>query len=411
VDVRIALFSDSYDSYSDYNDGVAVIAQRFTRYAARKGIFLRIFTNDYADWTEEISETVEVHRFRPIIPWYLFKYNEMPLDLVIPNPRLMAIFERTPFDVVHFTQPSTMGGNALYAAGRALPRFPLTAPAFIASIDLPFFQRKRGRVLPLVGSFHTNVPAFVQSRTRSKFLRRRFEETIDHFYGNCDMVLATSRYTRDEISQYVKAKAYGLFRSGVDTDAFHPRKRDESFRRNLHDKTILLFVGRVTPEKNIQFLRDAYLALRERHPGIHLFVAGDGELRKWLKRELGEDVTAPGFLYGEELYRTFASSDIFIFPSTTDTLGLVVLEAQASGLPVVVMDEGGPKEVMEDGKTGFLCEANVLDEFVEKIHQLITSPEMRKNMGEAGRSLAERFSWNQAFDDLLEVYQEVVNND
>jgi glycosyltransferase involved in cell wall biosynthesis len=409
--VHIAFFTDSYDSYSDYTDGVAVIAQRFTRYAARKGIFLSVFTNDYEDWTEEISETVKVHRFKPIVPWYLFKYNEMPLDLVIPNPKLMAIFEQTPFDVIHFTQPGTMGSNALYAAGRALPRFPLTAPAVVASIDLPFLQKRRGRILPLVGSFHTNVPAFVQSRTRSTFLRRRFEEMIDYFYGNCDIVLATSRCTQEEISRYVKAKSHGLFRSGVDTDDFHPRKRDENFRRDLHDKTILLFVGRVTPEKNIQFLRDVYLVLCERHPDIHLFVAGDGELRKSLKRELGEDVTAPGFLHGEELYRAFASADIFVFPSTTDTLGLVVLEAQASGLPVVVMDEGGPKEVMEDGKTGFLCEANMLDVFIGKTDQLITNPGMRKNMGKAGRSLAECFSWDQAFDDLLKVYEKVANHD
>jgi glycosyltransferase involved in cell wall biosynthesis len=116
-------------------------------------------------------------------------------------------------------------------------------------------------------------------------------------------------------------------------------------------------------------------------------------------------------LYGNDICKVFASSDIFLFPSTADTLGLVVLEAQASGLPVVVMDQGGPMEVMEDGKTGFVCKANIMDDFVEKVSRLIMSSEMRKRMGLAARALAMRFSWDQAFDDLLKVYEKVLSHD
>jgi hypothetical protein len=170
--MRIALFSDSYDSYNDYNDGVSVVVKKFVEYAVKHELHLRVFTNGHVERTEEISATVKVHQFKPTIPWHLLKYSEFPMDLVVPNPRLMAIFEETPFDIVHFTQPSIMGANALYAAGRSLVRFPLTVPAIIAGIDSFIFKKKRGRVLPLVGSFHTNVPAFVQSRTGSRFLRR-----------------------------------------------------------------------------------------------------------------------------------------------------------------------------------------------------------------------------------------------
>jgi glycosyltransferase involved in cell wall biosynthesis len=197
----------------------------------------------------------------------------------------------------------------------------------------------------------------------------------------------------------------------VDIEAFHPQKRDEKFRKALGDKTILLFAGRVTPEKNIRFLRNVYAELRAKYSDIHLFIAGDGELREWLVHDLGEGVTAPGFLYGDDIFRVFASSDIFLFPSTADTLGLVVLEAQASGLPVVVMDQGGPMEVMEDGKTGFVCKANVTEDVVEKVGQLIMNSEMRRRMGLAARALAMRFSWDHAFDDLLQVYEKVLNHD
>jgi glycosyltransferase involved in cell wall biosynthesis len=411
--MNIAFFTDSYDFYQDYADGIAVIAQKFTEYAARRKLFLTVFTNGYADRTEEISATVKVHRFKPIIPWYLYKFNELPLDLVVPNPRIVSIFKQIPFDIIHFTQPCNMGGNALYAAGRTVPRFPfpLTVPAFMAGISPPFFKERRRCVLPLVGSFHTNIPAFVQSRTGSKFLKRRIEEMLNHIYKYCDMVLATSDYTQKEIAEYVEGKAFGLFYSGVDTDKFHPRKRDEHFRKIFHNKTILLFTGRVTPEKNIRFLRDVYAALRTRHPDIHLLVVGDGELRKWLKRNLGEEVTAPGFLFGDDLYRAFASSDIFVFPSNTDTLGLVVLEAQASGLPVVIGDQGGPREIIENGKTGFLCKSNVVDDFVQNIERLITNPSLRKHMGQEARTLAKRFSWDWAFDNLLKVYEKVINDD
>jgi glycosyltransferase involved in cell wall biosynthesis len=167
----------------------------------------------------------------------------------------------------------------------------------------------------------------------------------------------------------------------------------------------------MTPEKNLSFLKDVYIKLLQKHSDIHLFIAGDGEMRQWLLNELGDKVTAPGFLYKDDLYRAFASSDIFVFPSTTDTLGLVVLEAQASGLPVIVTDQGGAMEVMEDGKTGFICNVNNIDNFIEKIDILITNKKMREGMGKEGRILAERYTWDCAFDDLLEVYRGVIKNE
>lgn len=408
--MRIAFFTDSYDSHLNYIDGVAIISQKFVNYANQRGIFLTVYTNGDEDGTEEISETIRINRFKPKIPWYLPSYKELLLDLQIPNPKLMADFEKNTFDVIHFTQPATMGINAIYASGRPVPKFPFTAPAFVASIDIPFFRKKRERILPLVGSFHTNVPAFAQARTGSKFARHRIEEMVNHVYKNCDIILATSLFTQNEISQYIEGKAFGLFRSGVDLDAFNPKKRDNEFRKGLDDKIILFFAGRLSPEKNIQLLVNAYIELCKRNNNIHLFVAGDGILRDPLKKELGEKITAPGFLHGEDLYRAFASSDIFVFPSLTDTLGLVVLEAQASGLPVVVMDQGGPKEVMEDGKTGFLCRADVTEDFIKNVESLIASPETRESMRKSARILAEQYSWERAFDDLIKVYERVMDH-
>ncbi len=409
--MKIAFFTDSYNTRKNYNDGVAVISQKFAHYAVKKKLFLRIFTNDIEDRTEEISETVKVYHFKPNMPWYLPKYNEVLMDFVVPNPKLIEIFDKDQFDVIHFTQPSIMGANALYVSGRPLLKFPLTVPCLAASIDLPILRTKRDYEIPLVGSFHTDIPAFMHSRTGYKFFRNRGEEMVNHFYKNCDIILATSYTTMNEITQYIDGKSYGIFRSGVDINAFNPGKRDNDFRKRINEKIILLFAGRLTPEKNIQFLIDAFLELRQKHENIHLFIAGDGELRETIKQKLGNDVTAPGFLFGEDLYKAFASSDIFVFPSITDTLGLVVLEAQASGLPVVVMDQGGPKEVMENNNTGFLCKANVMDDFIKKISLLIENHELRIRMGKNARIFSEKYSWDSAFTDLIKVYEKVVYND
>lgn len=408
--MRIAFFTDSYDSHSNYTDGVAVIAQRYAKYASQQGVSLTIYTNGEENGTETIGETVVIKRFKPIIPWYLPFYNELLLDLLIPNPKLIDDFEKTTFDIVHFTQPSTMGANAIYASGRNLMRFPFTVPSLIIGIDISFFQKRRASKLPLVGSFHTNIPAFTKARTGSDFFSCRVAEMCDNFYKKCDIILATSQCTQDEIRQYINGRSFGLFRSGVDTAAFNPQKRDENLREKMGNKVILFFAGRLTPEKNIQLLKKAFIELRKKHKNIHLFVAGDGVLRESLKKELGNDITAPGFLHGEELYRAFASSDIFVFPSVTDTLGLVVLEAQASGLPVVVMDQGGPKEVMQNEKTGFLCRADVFEDFVNNIETLIVNEELRRQMGKSARVLAERYSWDRAFDELIETYERVIDD-
>ncbi len=381
------------------------------RILLKKKLFLRIFTNDFRDWTEEISETVKAYHFKPNIPWYLPKYNETLLDFVVPNPKLIKKFEQDQFDVIHFTQPSVMGANALYVSGKPLMKFPFTAPCLVASVNIPIFSKKRKCKVPLIGSFHTDIPAFIQSRTGSKFLRNRGEEMVNHFYKNCDVILATSYTSMDEIARYINGKSYGIFHSGVDLNAFNPSKRNSDFRKSINDKIILLYAGRLTPEKNIPFLITAFIELRKKYENIHLFVAGDGELKKTLKQKIGNNVTAPGFLFGEDLYSAFASSDIFIFPSITDTLGLVVLEAQASGLPVVVMDQGGPKEVMNNNNTGFICKANKLDDFIEKISILIENHELRKRMSKEARIFSEKYSWDKAFDNLIKVYEGLVHND
>ncbi|MGB9595779.1 MAG: glycosyltransferase family 4 protein [Candidatus Poribacteria bacterium] len=408
--MHIAFFTDSYDSHQNYTDGVAVIAQRYASYADQKGISLTIYTNGGEDRNEKVGETVNVKRFKPIIPWYLPFYNELLLDLLVPNPKLIADFEKNHFDIIHFTQPSTMGINAIYASGRQLMRFPFTVPFLIIGTDINILHKRQLPKLPLVGSFHTNIPAFTKARTGSDFFSCRVAEMCNNFYKNCDIILATSQCTQDEIRQYINGKSFGLFRSGVDTVAFNPQKRDENLRKKFGDKVILFFAGRVTPEKNIQLLKKAFIELHKKHRNIHLFIAGDGSMRRSLKEELGDDVSVPGFLHGEELYRAFASSDIFVFPSVTDTLGLVVLEAQASGLPVVVMDQGGPKEVMEHEKTGFLCKADVFEDFVNNIETLIVNEELRKQMGKSARVLAERYSWDRAFDDLIKTYERVIEN-
>ena len=140
---------------------------------------------------------------------------------------------------------------------------------------------------------------------------------------------------------------------GVDTSRFDPALRDHSL---LPGAINVLYSGRITREKGVELLADAFLLARAREPRLHLVLAGGGPEQERLRERLGADATFLGWLEGEELARAYASADIFLFPSATDTFGQVILEAQASGLPVIALAQGGPLSLIEHRVSGLLCE-------------------------------------------------------
>src|SRR5207244_6373069 len=142
----------------------------------------------------------------------------------------------------------------------------------------------------------------------------------------------------------------------------------------------LLYVGRISREKDLDVLADAYRRLRAEDLPVRLFVVGHGPYAEAFAESLPEAFFT-GYLTGKELATAYASADIFVFPSTTDTFGNVIIEAQASGVPVVVSDSGGPKELVEDKANGLITRSHDVDDFTSAIRTLVTDPAVRERMG------------------------------
>lgn len=160
-------------------------------------------------------------------------------------------------------------------------------------------------------------------------------------------------------------------------------------------------------EKDLDGLAEGYLDLRHRGD-VHLVVAGDGPYRRELEARLGGTATFTGFLEGEKLARVFASCDVFVFPSTTDTLGMAVAEAQASGLPAVVRGTGGPGECIRPGISGLVADPEGGQGFFAGVESLLDNPKRRKSMGWKAREFAESLSWEAVLDSLTSLHTQVA---
>jgi glycosyltransferase involved in cell wall biosynthesis len=223
-----------------------------------------------------------------------------------------------------------------------------------------------------------------------------------------DIVFVPSKATMNQLVQNgFTPDKIKVFPRGIDIQRFHPRFRNQDIWKNFSSNggTKLLYVGRVSKEKGLDLLIDAYLFVKERHKNTGLIVVGDGPYLGALKAKCeGSGITFTGPLEGEELSSVYASADIFVFPSSTDTFGNVVLEAQASGIPVVVADEGGPSENLEAGRTGLVFKAGSSFALVKAIEELLESPARRKEMAIEARRYMENRSFDKAFEAFWQMH-------
>jgi glycosyltransferase involved in cell wall biosynthesis len=226
-------------------------------------------------------------------------------------------------------------------------------------------------------------------------------------HNQCDINFAPTTSIARELHQHGMQRVAVCGR-GVDTTQFNPRYRDTALRDRWtrgRNCPILLYVGRISPEKNLSMLAAVARAL----PEYPLLIVGDGPARNALAAELaGRDVHFTGTLGGEELAQVYACSDVFLFPSATETFGQVVREAMASGLPVVGMRAGGVQDLIEDGRTGKLCPPGDAAAFVAAARDLAENAARRREMGVAAQREAERHTWTAVFDQLMDCYAGLI---
>ena len=265
---------------------------------------------------------------------------------------------------------------------------------------------------PTLTSFHLDYARLARQYRLGPLhlgLARPFiDRATKHVFNWSDYSLAPSRLVQARMLQ-LGIQRVGLWRRGVDAQAFHPRFRSQDMRREMTPgdprEIVLLYVGRLSPEKQIERLRSPL----EQLPNTRLVLVGDGPARASLQRHFaGLPVTFMGYLRGERLSQAYASADVFVFPSRLETFGLVVIEAMAAGLPVVAARVGGVADVVSEGETGYTFESGDVSGLLEGLRQIVSDRDRMRRMGQRARAFAETQSWDAIMDELVEVYAQVI---
>jgi glycosyltransferase involved in cell wall biosynthesis len=265
----------------------------------------------------------------------------------------------------------------------------------------------RARRIPVVASFHTNFPAYFPYY-RAGYLSGLAWRGLRWFHNRCQATFAPAASVIREL-EYRGIENVRLWSPGIDCSLYTPAARDRQLRAQLgadDKRPVLLLVSRLVKEKDLLDLVEMDRILRRKGLDYRFVVVGDGPLRKRLERGLPEAHFA-GLRSGFDLARWYASADLFVFPSTTETFGNVVQEAMASGLASVVVDRGGPACVIEPGVSGLVARAKEPADLAEKVAALLRDPGRRRAMGEQGRQLALTRSWQEVNAGLLREYDAI----
>ncbi|MEK9150045.1 MAG: glycosyltransferase family 1 protein [Candidatus Desantisbacteria bacterium] len=380
----VALFTDTYDEIN----GVGMTLHKLSSFAEKEKIFLDVFCpgelkrSDPPTLTEKRG-TVKIHRYKPVAPLPI--YSDLSFDMKFLRNRIITYCEQAGFDLIHTATPGSMGLTALFVS--------------------------HTYKIPLIGSYHTSLPLYVRKRVEQTLGKLGFtgstleEATWNYlawYYQQCKLVLAPSESTKEELERRFRNIPIKIFSRGIDTDFFNPKYRNDGLIEKYGLKRPLaLYVGRVSIEKNLNLLVEIFT--KKKSP--QLVVVGDGPYLSEMKKALPNGLFL-GFTQGKALSEVYASSDFFVFPSATDTFGNVVLEALASGLPAIVSDGGGPKELVIDGQTGFVVKAGDAGKLKGKIELLAENDKLREKMSGAAVEYAKKISWEAVFTNLFSIYTE-----
>lgn len=363
---RRAWFTDTLE---DVN-GVATTIRKMTASGVAAGYDITVMT-----CRSEISDHgIPLKNFPPVGEFELPEYELQRLSF----PPVLAIQEfliRENYSELIISTPGPVGLTALYAA--------------------------KTLGLRTVGIYHTDFPQYVRILTDDSFMETLTWNFMHWFYSQLDLVYVNSEdYRKCWIERGIPAEKLKILPRGLDTKLFTPTRRDAGFwkSRGLRDGEVgMLFVGRISKEKNLDTLVAATRRLAEWQTPVRPIFVGEGPYLAEMKRLL-PDAIFTGYLKGEELAAAYASADFFVFPSTTDTFGNVIIEAQACNLPVIVSDMGGPRELVGHGRDGFITKALDVGELAEAIRRLAEDPGLRERLGTAARSRVENRDWTEAFE-------------
>ncbi|XHU96238.1 MAG: glycosyltransferase [cyanobacterium endosymbiont of Rhopalodia gibba] len=371
--MRVALFTETF---LPKIDGIVTRLRHTVEHLQRNGDQVLVFCPD-GGVTEH--KGAKVHGVKGMsLPLY------PELKLAIPTPTVGKAMERFKPNLVHVVNPAVLGLGGIYYA--------------------------RTMNIPLVASYHTHLPQYLQHYGLGS-LEGLLWELLKLGHNQAQLNLCTSTAMVNELVTH-GIERVDLWQRGVDTEMFQPHLSSQQMRSRLSqghpEYPLLLYVGRVSPEKQIENIKPVLEAI----PEARLAVVGDGPHREALKAHFaGTKTNFVGYLQGLELAAAFASSDAFIFPSRTETLGLVLLEAMAAGCPVVAANSGGIPDIITDGVNGYLFEPADTDGAIVATQRLLAAKEEREKLRGNARLEAERWGWGAATRQLRDYYQKILYKD
>jgi glycosyltransferase involved in cell wall biosynthesis len=367
---RVAIFAEAF---LPKVDGVSKTAYLTLRYLQQTGREVIVFAPDLAPPSVSGSQVVALPSVGiPAAP---------ESRLALPHPVVVNHLNEFQPDLIHLFSPALLSVSGMLVG--------------------------RQNRIPVVANYQTDLPGYAH-HYGMPFLSTVVRDWLRYVHNGCHLTLVPSNWTLRDLRKmgYHRLRKWGR---GVNGERYHPNRRSSAWRENLlagrnPDSLLCIYVGRLANEKRIDLLLEA-----ARTPGVALTIIGDGALRSELEeRFAGTGTHFTGYLYGDDLADAYASADAFMFTGANETFGQVVQEAMASGLPSIVINQGGVTDLIQDGVNGFTCPLDPRA-FAAAARRLRDEPELRKEMSANARQFAEQHPWEVIMAQLETHYSEALH--
>ena len=371
---RIALFSGAYNHIAD---GVTLTLNRLVQYLVNHDVQVRIFAP-----TIEKPAISHVGKLIPTPSLPIPGRPEYKLSTGLSRRIKNEIKEFQP-TIFHIATPDRAGYKAIKLGLRL--------------------------GIPVVSSYHTHFTSYLKYYNL-QWLEPRLWNYLRWFYSQCKQVYVPSESMANVLEKHGITENLYLWQRGVHIDKFNPKKRSSAWRQQFgigDDEVVISFISRLVWEKGLDIYSEVVESLKARGIPHRSVIVGDGPAREELETRL-PDTLFLGYQRGNDLAMAYASSDIFLFPSETETFGNVTLEAMASGIPAVCADATGSRSLIRDGITGFLATSRDTASFLHYTERLVTDEDLRLTMGRLARKRAQEYAWPVILSKINGYYDEVL---
>ena len=355
-------------------DGVTRVMYKMFEGALARRYDAMAFTSTMPDLSDQI---IPMHKVRSVVLPLQKNYR-----IALPGYQMFAsaLGAFAP-DIMHINSPCTLGFAAMKYA--------------------------RQFNIPIVATYHTHFPTYPRYYGLSA-LEELTWKVSRYLYNRMDRTFVPTKPILDELRDHAVDRLEYL-PNGVDLSLFNPGRRSQTWRDRITNtnKPIVLFVSRLVWEKDLAVLAQAYKILRQKELGFEMVIVGDGHARKEFQ-EMMPEAHFLGYQSGQALAECYASSDIFVFPSTTETFGLVTVEAMASGLAPVAAKVGGAVGIIEEGTSGLFAKPLDGKDLALGVERLIVSKDMRLELSQGALRRSLDFSWESILAQLFDSYQSVI---